>query len=142
KRMIFMPSVMVRTFLSLVLIASFSGCLKPGRPDPARIEGQQNTCSTTSLSLGENESLVSIIGTNDIHGTIQPKKVSIVKDQPAKLVGGMAFFAGAMKAIRDGVEKKYGEKGGVLLLDGGDQFQGTLLSNYSEGHLMFSLMNE
>ncbi|MBS1963671.1 MAG: 5'-nucleotidase C-terminal domain-containing protein [Bdellovibrionales bacterium] len=91
----------------------------------------------TPIALGSDELLVSILGTNDIHGAIEPR---VSKD--GKTFGGMAFWAGAVKAVRDGVAKEYGDKGGVLVLDGGDQFQGTLLSNYSEGALMFSLLGD
>ncbi len=92
------------------------------------------TCSKQPVALAANESLLSILATNDIHGAIEPK---MTKD--GKPYGGMAFWAGAVKSVRDGMTKRYGERGGLLVLDGGDQFQGTLLSNYSEGALMFSL---
>lgn len=89
------------------------------------------------MELAAGEVLVSILATNDIHGTIQPKK-----SKSGQQIGGMAFWAGAVKSIREGVAKRYGDRGGVLVLDGGDQFQGSLLSNYSEGSLFFSLMGD
>jgi 5'-nucleotidase len=95
------------------------------------------TCSKAPIALGENESILTILGTNDIHGSIAPK---ISKD--GKKYGGMAFWTGAIKSIRDATKKNYGDRGGVLVLDGGDQFQGTLLSNFSEGALMFSLLGD
>jgi 5'-nucleotidase len=78
---------------------------------------------------------ITILGTNDIHGSVE----SVVdRGDP---VGGMAFWAGAVQAIRKGVAQKHGESGGVLVLDAGDQFQGTLLSNFNEGKLVFEAMN-
>lgn len=80
---------------------------------------------------------VTILATNDIHGGVEAQ---IGKDGiPA---GGMAFWTGAVRAIKKGLRAKYGKNSGVLLVDAGDQFQGTLLSNFSEGKLVFSAMNE
>lgn len=91
--------------------------------------------------LQDNERLITILGTNDIHGAVDAKTVGSGDNR--KTVGGMPFWAGVVSSIRSGLDEKTGsECGGVLLVDGGDQFQGTLLSNYSEGELMFDLMNE
>ncbi|MBC7385627.1 MAG: 5'-nucleotidase C-terminal domain-containing protein [Cryobacterium sp.] len=97
----------------------------------------QTDCSNPRLPLEKNEVLISILGTNDFHGAIAPKT-----SRNGESLGGMAFWSGAVRSIREGVKAAYGERGGVLLLDGGDQFQGTLLSNSSEGALMFSLLND
>jgi len=127
----------------LFLSLSLSGCFdNAGEIFLHKKNDLKEGCGSQPISLEENQSLISIVATNDIHGSIQPKMISTAKNRSAEAVGGMAFWAGAMKAIRDGVSKRYGKDGGVLLLDGGDQFQGTLLSNYSEGELMFNLMNE
>ncbi len=116
----------------LVLTTSLSAC---------RDVAQDPSCTKAPMQISESEALISILGTNDMHGSIQPKSMKTA-DGKTELVGGMAFWAGAAKAVREGVEKSYGKRGGVLVLDGGDQFQGTLLSNYSEGELFFSLMND
>lgn len=111
------------------------GCSGKSASSPKQVS--QASCTKAPMALATGEVLVSILGTNDIHGSIQPKKTK--NGQP---LGGMAFWAGAVKSVRDGMAKRYGDRGGVLVLDGGDQFQGSLLSNYSEGALFFSLMNE
>ncbi len=89
-------------------------------------------------SLGEGERLITILGTNDIHGGVEPETDA----KTGAKFGGAAFFAGAAQAIRTGIESRYGARGGVLLVDAGDQFQGTLISNYDEGQLVFAAMNE
>jgi 5'-nucleotidase len=123
-------------FLSLGLL--LSGC---SDTEPVvRREGQLEV--PPPIALSGDEVLISILGTNDLHGAIQPKKVRPAKDAPEQTTGGMAFWSGVVKSIRTGVAKRYGNRGGVLVVDGGDQFQGTLLSNYTEGALFFSLMNE
>ncbi len=85
--------------------------------------------------LTDAESLITLLATNDIHGGIDGKFSK--GDQ----VGGLAYFSGVVRSIRKGLENKFGSKAGVLVLDAGDQFQGTLISNYTEGDLIFSAMN-
>jgi 5'-nucleotidase len=82
------------------------------------------------------EKHITVLATNDIHGNVEP-----TTNKDGKKSGGMAIFSGVVNAIRAGMTNKYGEDGGVLVVDGGDQFQGTLLSNYSEGKLVFDIMN-
>ncbi len=91
----------------------------------------------TQIELGPYERLVSVLSTNDIHGSIYPRKMK----QSGKLAGGMALWASAVSAIRSGLNETYGKKAGLILLDGGDQFQGTLVSNYNEGKLIFQAMS-
>jgi 2',3'-cyclic-nucleotide 2'-phosphodiesterase (5'-nucleotidase family) len=57
---------------------------------------------------------LSIIGTNDLHGALER----------------LPLFAGFMANLR---AARAADGGGVVLLDGGDMFQGTLESNLSEG---------
>ncbi|MEW6056058.1 MAG: bifunctional UDP-sugar hydrolase/5'-nucleotidase [Bdellovibrionota bacterium] len=91
-----------------------------------------------AVTLAPQERLLVILGTNDIHGGIEPSRY---KD--GKEIGGMAQLTGAANAIRKGIAERYGnENAGVVLLDGGDQFQGSLLSNFDEGELLFKTMNK
>lgn len=57
---------------------------------------------------------VSLVGTNDLHGHI----------------GSLPIFAGYLRNLRAARER---DGGRVVLLDGGDLFQGTLESNLNEG---------
>ena len=79
---------------------------------------------------------ITILATNDIHGGIEP---SVAKD--GTIEGGLAAFSGTVKAIRAGLRTRLGEQVGVLVLDAGDQFQGTLISNHNEGQLVFQAMS-
>lgn len=79
---------------------------------------------------------ITLLGTNDIHGGVEPTHT------PSGDWGGMAIWGGISQAIEKGLSAKYGEKAGVLILDAGDQFQGTLLSNFNEGELVLAAMNE
>ncbi len=83
-------------------------------------------------SSPEDQVRITLLATNDIHGGIEP---SI---NQGKKIGGLSLLASTLMAIREGLKGQ----GGVLLLDAGDQFQGTLLSNYSEGQLVTEIFNE
>jgi 5'-nucleotidase len=86
-----------------------------------------------AIELGPKDRLITILGTNDIHGGIE---AGAARD--GSPMGGMSYWSGVVRSIRHGIGARFGaEQAGVLVVDAGDQFQGTLLSNYSEGVLMF-----
>lgn len=74
------------------------------------------------------ELIITVIGTNDVHGELIQKA-----DR-----GGLVTMSGYVEAARDAREN---DGGGVLLLDAGDMWQGTLESNSSEGAAMVSAYN-
>ena len=88
------------------------------------------------LKLSADESVLFVTGTNDIHGGFEPSS------RDNLTLGGFQWLAGYLAALRAHCDKVYGQKGSVVLLDGGDAAQGTLLSNFSEGMLAIKLMNE
>src|SRR5678816_2544118 len=63
---------------------------------------------------------ISVIATSDLHGGVLPRG-----DR-----GGVAMFGGYLRNVRAARER---DGGGVLLVDSGDMFQGTLESNLNEG---------
>ena len=65
---------------------------------------------------------ISIVGTNDLHGQVERT----------------AALAGHVQALRVRLAK---EKGGVVIVDGGDMFQGTLESNLFEGKAVVQAYN-
>jgi len=72
-----------------------------------------------------------VVGVNDTHGALlsapAPKWLQRHTDAP---VGGADWFAGWLEAIR---AEARDTGGAVVLLDGGDMFQGTLISNQFKG---------
>ena len=86
--------------------------------------------------LQEGEGLIVLVGTNDIHGNF------LATSSLDKQLGGFDVFSGYLKNIKKNLEKNYKQKYALLILDAGDSFQGTLLSNFSEGQLGVVLMNE
>ena len=65
---------------------------------------------------------VSVVGTNDLHGQVEQ----------------VAALSGHLKVLR-AANTKAG--GGVVLVDGGDMFQGTLASNLKEGEAVVAAYN-
>jgi 5'-nucleotidase len=117
------------TIYLLALAAALTGC----NQDP-RLPG---SIRQTQVTLGSEERLITLLATNDIHGGLEP-----YRGKDGKPAGGMAFWGGVVTATRTGLRAQFGDQAGMLVLDGGDQFQGTLLSNYSEGLQMIRAMNE
>ena len=71
---------------------------------------------------------LSIVGTNDLHGGIIQRR-----DR-----GGLALLGGYVGNLRAARAR---DGGGVLLLDAGDMFQGTLESNLNEGSAVVTAYN-
>ncbi|MDQ3515548.1 MAG: bifunctional metallophosphatase/5'-nucleotidase, partial [Gemmatimonadota bacterium] len=74
-----------------------------------------------------------IIGTNDFHGALEPRA-----DSAGVLFGGGAYVAAAIRAAA----AECAPRCEVLLLDGGDMFQGTPASNTAYGKPVVELYNE
>jgi len=82
---------------------------------------------------------LTIVGINDTHGALlaspPPKWISALTPDP---IGGADWFAGYLDAIRADAKQKGGE---VLVLDAGDAFQGTLISNQFGGRSVTEVYN-
>ncbi len=76
---------------------------------------------------------VAVLSTNDIHGNIDPQEQKVGTETLRS--GGMLALSGYLAPLR----RKYGQR--LLLLDGGDIYQGTLTSNLSEGAALIAAMN-
>ena len=74
-----------------------------------------------------------IIGTNDLHGALEPRA-----DTAGRLRGGLAYLATAVRQASAGCVAPACE---VLLLDAGDQFQGTPASNLAYGRPVVAILN-
>lgn len=69
---------------------------------------------------------VTLVGTNDFHGWIEPHERRDDREA-APVLGGLDAFAGYVDILR---RQRPDE---VVLLDAGDMFQGTLVANLTEG---------
>ncbi|HSP79426.1 MAG TPA: bifunctional UDP-sugar hydrolase/5'-nucleotidase, partial [Myxococcaceae bacterium] len=77
---------------------------------------------------------LTLVGTNDFHGWMMPHRTSLPDGLEVE-EGGAAVFAGYVARLRAD------NPGGVLLLDAGDIFQGTLASNLTEGAAVVDVYN-
>ena len=84
-------------------------------------------CSSQRIAP-TNELVISIVGTNDVHGELLPKAGR----------GGLAGVSGYVDALR---QKRSEDRGAVLLIDAGDMWQGTLASNLGEGAAVIDAYN-
>ena len=82
---------------------------------------------------------IHLLFTNDLHGGIAPSKAWFMNPEfPPDLGGGASMFT-YVNEIRDLAETEGSE---VLLLDGGNIFQGTPLGMADSGRAMIDWMNE
>jgi len=82
---------------------------------------------------GEAQSCVAVVATNDMHGAIEPHLLE--GTTPPMRYGGLLVVASYIARLRD----HYGPR--LLLVDAGDIYQGTLVSNLSQGRAMIDGMN-
>lgn len=78
--------------------------------------------------LQQNEITLSIIGTNDVHGSLTPSDEA----------GGLVAVSAYVDALR---HARAADGGAVLLIDAGDMWQGTLESNLVEGAAVVEAYN-
>ena len=113
-----------RVFLAALVLAS--ACKTPGGASPAA------TPIPATRPAGPIH--LTVVGTNDIHGWVYPHETKVGPGLMAA-EGGVASFAGYLAILRAA------NPGGVVLLDAGDLFQGTLVSNLSEGAVVIDAYN-
>ena len=85
--------------------------------------GSAETALRTGSAPASDLMILSVIGTNDTHGQLERT----------------AVLSGYMQVIR---EARQADGGGVVLLSGGDMWQGTLESNLAEGASMVQAYNQ
>ena len=95
-----------------------------------RIPGEGATRALASVANGRR---LRLIGTNDVHGALEPRP-----DANGVMRGGLAYVAAAIeRAERECVAPACT----ALLLDGGDEFQGTPASNFAFGRPVVDVFN-
>ena len=118
-----------RLLFALVALA-VAGCASAPRP----AESSSQTPPAQPQALKAEPVRLTLVGTNDFHGWLMPHDTAL----PGGLTvreGGAAVFAGYLARLRAD------NPGGVLLLDAGDLFQGTLASNLTEGAAVIDVYN-
>ncbi|RKH02753.1 bifunctional metallophosphatase/5'-nucleotidase [Corallococcus sp. CA053C] len=122
----------MRTFrlTALALTALVSACR--GGPTPA--PEATTPAAPPAVAAPAKPVRLTLVGTNDFHGWVMPHRATLPDGQKVE-EGGAALFASYVARLRAD------NPGGVLLLDGGDLFQGTLASNLVEGAIVVDVYN-
>src|SRR5690349_6054236 len=105
----------MRSFRSSVLALAVLASACKGGPTPAP------ATPPPSAPAPAEPVRLTLVGTNDFHGWVMPHRATLPDGQKVEQ-GGAALFASYVARLRED------NPGGVLLLDGGDLFQGTLAS--------------
>jgi 5'-nucleotidase len=121
-----------RLLFALVALVA-AGCASG--PRPAEPSSQASSPSSQALQAPAEPVRLTLVATNDFHGWLMPHKTSL-PGGPEVEQGGAAVFAGYLARLRAD------NPGGVLLLDAGDLFQGTLASNLTEGAAVIDVYNQ
>ncbi|MBL7716468.1 MAG: bifunctional metallophosphatase/5'-nucleotidase [Bdellovibrionales bacterium] len=90
-------------------------------------------------STDPNVEMLVIFGTNDIHGALGPQNLKTKEADGSSGTsysrGGLSYLSSHIKILR----QEHGNR--LLLLDGGDQFQGSIESNSKKGAPITAWMN-
>ncbi|HJU86917.1 MAG TPA: 5'-nucleotidase C-terminal domain-containing protein, partial [Gemmatimonadota bacterium] len=108
-------------------VGGASGAGSGGEPGPRNLASLPPPLPAASDSLR-----LAIIATNDFHGALEPTTPTWAEGDT---IGGAATLAAYVRPI----EERY--PGATIHLDGGDQMQGTVVSNLSGGRASIDVMN-
>ena len=99
---------------------------------------KETASEVSAQSPSKSDVTISILSLNDLHGgglSVTPKILNTTTEKRTVDIGGPA----AMKAYFSAVESN--NPGGSLILDAGDSYQGSLVSNNSRGQAVVRLYN-
>jgi 5'-nucleotidase len=122
-----MRSLLAR--LLLVPLLLLAGCRTPAATEAAPLPVRR-----AEPPAPQGPIRLTLVATNDLHGWVHPHGATLPDGQVVE-EGGLSTLAGYLAILRAE------NPGGVLLLDGGDLFQGTLASNLTEGQVVISAFN-
>jgi 5'-nucleotidase/UDP-sugar diphosphatase len=111
----------VSRFVLALLLAAASACSGSVTPTP------------TSSALSDDR--IQLLHTDDIHGHLDADIVQSASASSTFRAGGMAQLAGQVAAFRARAPQR------TLLVDGGDAWQGTFISNANKGEAVTKAMN-
>ncbi len=89
--------------------------------------------SASSDGLGDPTETIVILHTNDFHGAVEPEEIQ--GSGGTSQQGGLVNMVSLLDQLRDE------HPGPTLLLDAGDTFQGSYVSNSTQGELVMAAMN-
>ncbi|MBI1801112.1 MAG: bifunctional metallophosphatase/5'-nucleotidase [Chloroflexi bacterium] len=121
------PTSLLLTLLLLFVAACGSTTAPPAAPPP-------EAGPTAKPTLNPAYVQVSILHTNDIHGFVEPEKFKGAQGKEIE-IGGLANLVGLVDQFRKETS------GNVIVLDAGDLWRGTFMSNQTKGELVSAALN-
>ena len=115
-------------------VTSLYAELRRNNREDAHAVGIPGVTSSTAQRRARPAARLRIIGTNDFHGALEPRP-----DNSGKRRGGAAYLATAIHQAAEGCVSPACE---TVLLDGGDEFQGTPASNLAFGRPDVDMFNQ
>ena len=123
-------SRILRSLIPFALQVALQACSSPALDTSAK------AAPTVAQPTNPAIETIVLMGTNDIHGALGPMKLKTKdSDETAYEKGGMTWLAGYIKLLR----QEYGSR--LLVLDAGDEFQGSIESNTLKGAPMVQFFN-
>ncbi len=117
----------------LPAVSSLYSQLRRDNREDAHATGTDAPSATSAAARTRPSTRLRIIGTNDFHGALEPRP-----DATGRRRGGAAYLATAIKRAAVGCAPPACE---TIILDGGDEFQGTPASNMAFGRPVVSVFN-
>ncbi len=118
---------------SLVLCALILSCQTTREAEHPAVPLKADASSPATPAVSNQPLKITIVGTNDVHGWVMGMKERFPRGEIR--YGGVATFAAYVQALRRE------NPNGVVLVDAGDMFQGTLVSNLTEGGVVIEAFN-
>lgn len=135
-----LPRLLIRTnprrawHAGLLGLLGLTAC--PASPVTPTQDALHTLQSGPALAPGTETKTVALIGTSDLHGYVEGRSLQVrTQDGHGQTVlrGGLALLGGYLEVLRRRMP--------TILLDGGDMFQGTMVSNLGEGQAVVDAYN-
>ena len=118
-------------FCALLLSCQAEHKAVPVTPAPVAVGAP---AAPATLATQPGALRITIVGTNDLHGWVMGQVERFPRGEIR--FGGVATFASFVNVLRAD------NPDGVVLVDAGDLFQGTLMSNLTEGGVVIEALNQ
>lgn len=122
-------------FCSVLLVAGFLACSTPSTLAPqSQLQRGELPPQKAYQDPSSDRVTIAVVGINDFHGHVMPKERKLFDGRVIQS-GGAPALSAILKILRDEM------KGNVLLVDAGDEWQGTLESNQVAGSIVLDYFN-